>query len=209
MRLRGWLALSLTLFTGCQAWHIERPLPARLEVPDIRTGIAPPGELAEVQELSAGCYDHLRALMIESSRIHRSHVRNGLIAMTVANAFTLGVSIATRPARRDPFLGSPETSNGKWRMFALGVNAATFSLVHIDLTFHPSVRAARARNTEASRTWIGLRRVMNRWESAARDWDLAMSQGDSVRASTARALWRAEDGEIRETASRCVQPASR
>ena len=50
---------------------------------------------------------------------------------------------------------------------------------------------------------------MNSWESAARDWEVSMAQGDSARASAARVLWRAEDGEIRDLASRCVQPASR
>ena len=38
MRLRhGGLALSLWLLTGCQAWRIERPLPARAELLDIQT----------------------------------------------------------------------------------------------------------------------------------------------------------------------------
>ena len=152
MRLRRGSVLSLTLLAGCHAWRIERPLPARLEVPDIRTAIAPPGELAEVQELSAGCYDHMRAVMLESSRIHRSHVRNGLMAMTVANGLAVVVSIVTRPGRRDAFLGRSETSNDRARALAFGVTFATVSLVHLDLTFHPSVRAARSRSIEASRT---------------------------------------------------------
>ena len=189
-------AFPLLFSAGCQAWRVEGPLPERETFLDIGTPIAPTRELVEVNDLTASCYDRLRGVTLASWRTHNSHRMVGLMAASVANTVVF-LGSGGRRSRGDP----PVSGNGR---IVFGVTAAALALTTLDLAFHPSVRAARSRRATAMKAWSELSQSMNRWESNARGWSVASANGDTTAASASRALWRAEDGVIRERAFVCA-----
>jgi hypothetical protein len=50
------------------------------------------------------------------------------------------------------------------------VGWSVLGLIRLDRALNPQLRAARQREAAAEATWIDVRRQMNRWESAGREW---------------------------------------
>ena len=192
---RRLLALTTLFCVGCQSFRMESAVSSRAAVLDTRVEVASREELAEVNSLLMTCYDRLVGISRASHRTHNSHKKPGLMTSLVAS-MVLGASFAAS-SRNDPFPSNTQR-------IAVGVFVAALGLTAVDLTFHPSVRAARERNERASNEWLTLRRALAQWDEASRSWSSATSAGNTLSADAAMTRWRTEHGQLRTLAADCA-----
>jgi hypothetical protein len=183
MRAVPLILLALPMI-GCAVSRAgTEPRPAREVTLDASIPVAAPESLAARQAGIEGCFEHARAIARRVQMLQRARAMPGtLVGLGASTVAVFGLMRRDRPL--------------VWGSLAVGY--AAFGLTRLDRALNPRLRAARQRAAAAEAMWIEVRRQMNRWESAARNWNAA--RGDPALAS-----WHAEDARLVEAVDRCLR----